>query len=196
MLTTVQSDVGKISRIHFQAMLRMLQEGTIQIPSSSSSSSVPSKQSTTQRTHGQGRPLSATTPAEPRGHSSMKQTQASTLQPSTTPAVLPSTLPSQPDRSAPIQTSVAPRPIFTPMQPTTYSHSSGSGAAPTYPPQAQSYHTATQPPSAANFYPHQPVPTPISGGGTTSVPAQSSMEPQAPSGGLFYSRRMGGSYNY
>lgn len=190
MLNTVQSDVGKISRIHFQAMLRMLQEGTIQTPSSSS---FPAKHSTTQGTHTQGRPLSATTPAE-----HMKSTQAVTVQPSNSPAILPpisSTLPSQPDRSAPIQTSIAPRPIFTPMQPT---HSSGLSAAPTYPSQAQPYHTATQvqPPSVANIYPHQPVPTPVSGGSGPSIPAPSSMEPQAPSGGMFYSRRMGGSYNY
>ena len=183
--------MGKISRIHFQAMLRMLQEGTIQTPSSS----FPTKQSTTQRTHTQGRPLSATTPAE---HSSMKPTQATAVQPSNSPAILPpisSTLPSQPEHSAPIQTSIAPRPIFTPMQPT---HSSGLSAAPTYPSQAQPYHTATQvqAPSAANYYPHQPVPTPVSGGSGPSIPASSSMEPQAPSGGLFYSRRMGGSYNY
>lgn len=184
-LHTVQSDVGKISRIHFQAMFRMLQEGTIQSPSSSSSS----KQSTSQRTQGQDRPVSATTPAE---HSSVKQTQAGTVQPSIAPAVISSTLPSHPDSSAPIQSNVAPRSILTPAQPSTHSHSSGLIAAQTYPPQPQSYHTATQPPNAAYFHPQ---PTPVSMGTAPSVPAPPS-EPQTASGGLFYSRRMGGSYNY
>ena len=53
-VSTVQSDLLKVSRLHFHAMLQLLQEGVIQLPSSSSSSSTHHQDITsleTQHTH-------------------------------------------------------------------------------------------------------------------------------------------------
>ena len=188
----VQSDLGKLSRIHFQAMLRLLQEGIIQ--SSPPSASQP--QAAAQITQGQKQPPSSVhlTSTASRSQStavSSSQSQASSSLP-----------PSSLSHSAqyPTSSSLPPPPPGASSRSTPLYHTAGTAHVPTYPSSAHPQHSLSQP----------LPPPPASSGGTTyhrsyaavagtSVGQVASTE-QAPAvtsatGGQFYNRRTG-AYNY
>lgn len=186
-LPLVQSDLGKISRIHFQAMQRMLQEDIIHLPSSLPPKHQQSTEHPVQHTHKQERYFSpgpakaGLLPAEPSSTKSLTSgANISATHPSFSPTVVPSSSTPLSQPAALFHSNVASRSGFTPPH-----YSSGVSPTPSYPAQ-----------------PHRhmlPATQPSSGTTSTSVAPPSSMAAHvisSSSGGQFYSRRMGGSYNY
>ncbi|CAI8051196.1 hypothetical protein GBAR_LOCUS28040 [Geodia barretti] len=170
----IVSDIGKVGQIHFATMQRMIQDDIIKLPSSTPA--------VTRHTVGQKNP--ATVP-----RSAMTTDGVSPVPMSGTKVVstAPFSVP-PPQSSYPVPRGISAgqtRPMFTPTQ-----YTPGTGSTP------------AQYGGRVSSTPAQYV------GGVTSTPTplqpqrsipQQSHEHQtstAQSGGQFYSRRMGGSYNY
>ena len=193
----VQSDLGKLSRIHFKAMLRLLQEGIIQSSPPSSSQT----QAAAQITQGQKQSPSSVHPTKPASTASRSQPTAVSSSQSQASSSLP---PSSLSHSAQYPTSSSPPPPPLPgasSRSTPLYHTAGTAHVPTYPSSSHPQHSLSQP---------LPPPPPAPSGGTTyhrsyAAVAGTSVAPvasteQAPAvtsatGGQFYSRRTG-AYNY
>ena len=175
-LVTVVSDIGKVGQLHFAAMQRMIQEGSIKLPSPSPSlsSSQPSQSASRHSAREKG-PASLTRTAADVNPVLTSGTKIVPSLPSSVPPHQPSHPVPQP--SYPIargNPGVQQRPTFTPVQ---------YGAGVTSTPAQFSGGV-----SSAPYTPPQPQPTiPQTHEHATST---------AQTGGQFYSRRMAGSYNY
>ena len=171
----------------------MVQEGIIEPSSSAPSSSHPSSQSSQQRTsQGEQQAAMSTTSVPAKAHVV-----------TSTPVVPGVELPPYP---TPSYSASLPQTYAGAQRPTSTVEHYGTGvtSTPLYPtPTVPQHHQHTQQPAAvpstANQYHHSPptnTPTVPSSHPTTFPPPPQATSGASVSGGQFYSRRMGGSYDY
>ena len=177
-VSIVQSDLLKVSRLHFHAMLQLLQEGIIQLPSPSSSHHQDIASLETQYTHAgqyvQQTPSQCNPPTDPSG--------AITHYP------IPSSagpFPASSSSAFPQPSSSVPQSHHTYLHSETTATSHGPALRGTY---SEQVHLPTHIPSnAAPPHPLPPHPLPLTSG-SHAGPQESS--------GQFYTRRSAGTYRY
>ena len=185
LVCAVCSDIRKISRVHFQAMLRMLQEGIIQPPSLPSQHDQPSQSDTPPTRGWQQQTIITSASRAPATEPSPISTLG--VSASSSPAIVPTPTPQpiqQPLQPALPHFDVGLRPQFTPAP----QYGTGISSTTTYPRlSAPQQETTPQ------------VPYPTASASSSSISQPTAMAPPqgtSSSRGQFYSRRMEASYNY